>query len=370
MSIARLTVDLLSRKDHSYTIHLGQGASRTLGKVLTECSGIHQVALIADKKAHALHGEDVETSVRRLFPKALLLLVPSGERSKSRRRKAWLEDAMIDSGLGRDSLVIAFGGGVVGDLAGYVAATYLRGIPFVQIPTTLLAQVDSSIGGKVAINTKAGKNLLGAFHQPISVLADIHFLSTLSRRQFLSGLAELIKHAIIADAELFEQLDSQLDPILHRDPHLFTEALRRSMRVKAQVVQKDERERGLRKILNWGHTLGHAVESLSGYKLLHGECVALGMVMEARLCRLQGWLSKEDEEKEVGLLKRAGLPVALPDWIDPKQVLKATYVDKKVRGGLVQYLVHDRVGGMSVADGNYTIAVPEKEVLASIARTS
>jgi len=367
MSIARVTVDLSSRKDHSYTIHLGQDASLSLEQVLSERSNAHQVALIADKKAYALHGRDVEAMTRKLFPNALLLLVPSGERSKSRRRKASLEDAMIEAGLGRDSLVIAFGGGVVGDLAGYVAATYLRGIPFIQIPTTLLAQVDSSIGGKVAINTKAGKNLLGAFHQPVCVLADIQFLSTLPPRQFRSGLAELIKHAIIADAELFEQLDQQLDSVLQMDPWIFTEALRRSMLVKARVVQQDEKEGGLRKILNWGHTLGHAVESLSGYKLLHGECVALGMCMEARLCHLLGWLSKEDEEREIGILKRAGLPVKLPDWIDPRKVLDATQVDKKVRGGRVQYLVHDKIGSMSDADGMYTVGVPEKEILSCIA---
>jgi len=361
-----LNVHLRRSQNQSYTIHLGSGSVSVLDVEFERFAETHGVALISDRNVYALYGSKLERSIRKRFSHILTLLVPAGERSKSRWRKASIEDAMIREELGRDSLVIALGGGVVGDLAGYVAATYLRGLPYVQVPTTLLAQVDSSIGGKVAINTKAGKNLVGAFHQPVAVLADIDFLSTLPKRQFLSGLSELIKHGIIADRHLFEQLEENLDRILDMDVASLTQALYRSMAVKAKVVQKDEKEGGLRKILNWGHTLGHAVEALSNYRLLHGECVSIGMALEARLCRHLGWLSRQDEQREILLLQRAGLPIQLPAGISGHEVVKKTQIDKKARAGHVRYLVHDKIGSMSSVDGTYTVQIPSSEVLACL----
>jgi 3-dehydroquinate synthase len=280
--------------------------------------------------------------------------------------KERIEDQMLEAGIGRDGGIVAFGGGVVGDLAGFVAATYLRGIPFIQVPTTLLAQVDSSIGGKVGVNTRQGKNLIGAFHQPVAVLADTRLLSTLPKRQFRSGMAELIKHAIIGDSRLFDDLENDMEDLLRTPQDVLPSALLRSIRVKADVVAKDEKEGGLRKILNWGHTVGHAVEAMSRYRLFHGEALSIGMAVEATLCCRSGWLPQEDAQREIRLLEKAGLPTGIPKGMDPLALLRWTRSDKKARAGRVEYPVHDRIGSMAPLHGRYSIPVADKDVLEAI----
>jgi 3-dehydroquinate synthase len=239
---------------------------------------------------------------------------------------------------------VALGGGVIGDLGGFVAATYLRGVPYVQVPTTLAAQVDASIGGKTAVNHPLGKNLIGAFHQPRLVFSDIQVLSTLSRREYLSGLAEVIKYGVIADAAFFKFLEKEIESIVKREESALRHAIRRSCEIKASVVQEDEREGDRRRILNYGHTLGHALEAVTGYRrYLHGEAVSIGMGFAARLARNLGFCDRETENRQVRLIQRAGLPAVLPKT-RIADILRAMKVDKKVKDGSIHFVLADKIG--------------------------
>ncbi|KUK84430.1 MAG: 3-dehydroquinate synthase, partial [Desulfofundulus kuznetsovii] len=263
--------------------------------------------------------------------------------------------------LDRQSVVIALGGGVVGDLAGFVAATYMRGVAFVQLPTTLLAQVDSSVGGKVAVNHPRGKNIIGAFYQPKLVLSDINLISTLDDRELRTGLAEVIKCAVIADREFFSWLVDHIGDLLDRRPEALTRAISTSCRIKAEVVQEDETESGRRAILNFGHTVGHTIEALSGYNLYrHGEAVAIGMAAESRLANELGILTKKDEERILGLIKKTGLPWELPGQLPIDQFMVSILKDKKVIDREYTFALPVRIGRAEVIKG-----IPE-EVLRSI----
>jgi 3-dehydroquinate synthase len=275
---------------------------------------------------------------------------------------------MLALGFGRDSAIVAVGGGVVGDLAGFVAATYMRGIPFVQVPTTLVAMIDASIGGKTGVDTPAGKNLVGAFHQPAAVLIDPQVLGTLPQRELRAGLAEAIKHGVIADAGYFDRTVASLPAIL--SPQGSTSDAMRSLiegsvAIKQAIVAQDQREHGLRKILNFGHTLGHAAEALSGYALLHGEAVAIGMAVESCLAERLGLAEPGIADRVRMALSGAMLPYHVPSSLDPAQLVALTKSDKKARKGRVEYALPCTIGHMAGADSAWGIAVDDADALAA-----
>lgn len=277
---------------------------------------------------------------------------------------------MLAKGYGRDSAVIALGGGVVGDLAGFVAATFMRGIPVVQVPTTLVAMVDASIGGKTAVDTPAGKNLVGSFHHPAGILIDPHLLATLPLRELRAGFAEVVKHCVIADEPYLREVASSVSELLSERGSMGDSMLSiivRSVEIKAEVVSRDEREEGLRKVLNFGHTIGHAVEMVSGFSLLHGEAVAIGMALESKLAERIGLAQAGTAATVTRTLQAAGLPTALPADCGPEAVIDAMRSDKKGRSGKMRFALPLRIGAMAGADTGWTVAVGDdqlREVLA------
>lgn len=279
--------------------------------------------------------------------------LPPGERYKTLNSIQKLYDIALENRLERSSTMVALGGGVIGDMTGFAAATWLRGINVVQVPTTLLAMVDSAIGGKTGVNHPHGKNLIGAFHQPRLVLIEPDVLKTLPMREFRAGMAEVIKYGVIWDAELFAQLEAskRLDQLRYVKPDLINLILRRSCQAKADVVSKDEKEGGLRAILNYGHTIGHAVESLTGYRLVnHGEAVAIGMVAAGQIAVELGMWQKEDTERQNALIQKTGLPTQLPTGVDIEEIIQALQLDKKVKAGKVRFVLPTEIGVVTVTD--------------------
>ena len=301
----------------------------------------------------AHHQAPVLASLAEAGLQAGTAVLAPGEAAKTLAQAERLWNAMLRFGLDRGSVVVALGGGVVTDLAGFVAATYMRGIAWVAVPTSLLGQVDASVGGKTAVDHPACKNLIGAFHQPAAVLADVGALATLPEEELRTGLAEVVKHAMIRDAGLFDILESHTDALLMCDPVRLEEVIARSVRIKAEVVMADERESGLRRILNYGHTIGHAIESASlaaGAAMTHGRAVALGMVAEARLAERRGLVDAKVVERQRRLLARFGLPVALADLPDPDRLLDLLRHDKKAAAGRLRFVLPTAVGAVTEAD--------------------
>ena len=313
--------------------------------------------LIADAAVYPHYGPGIEAGLRAAGCRVEGFAVPSGEGSKDLAVVSRLYDWLIGGGVERRDAVLALGGGVVGDLAGFVAATVLRGIAFVQLPTTLLAMVDSALGGKTGVNHPLGKNLIGAFHQPRLVLSDTDTLATLPPRELHAGWAETIKHGVIRDAHLFEDLekwqleirDWRLDSSNNQSP--ISNLIRRAAAVKVDIVNADERETGERMLLNYGHTLGHAVEAAAGYgTLLHGEAVAIGMELEARLAARLGMVSAAVVERQRALLHAYGLPTEIPEGMAVDEILALTLRDKKVRAGKIRWALPTGIGGAAVRD--------------------
>jgi 3-dehydroquinate synthase len=332
--------------DRSYSILIGEKLLPRLG---AECGRLGvgaRCALITDQRVAPLYAAVAERSLRAAGFDCVRITVPAGEKAKSLRVLASCYGRLAGHRLERQSLVVALGGGVVGDLAGYVAATYLRGLPFVQVPTTLLAQVDSSVGGKVAINLPAGKNLVGAFHQPRLVLCDLATLDSLPARQYRAGLAEVVKYGVIYDPALFRLLERKTEQVLRREPELLARVVARCCRIKAAVVGQDETEGGLRAILNFGHTIGHALENSAGYGvILHGEAIAIGQVGAARLSQKVLGLPGAEVARIQSLLAALGLPTrARLSRSGRMRLLKAMSLDKKVCGGEVRFVLAERLG--------------------------
>lgn len=330
----------------SYEIKIGPGLLPDLGH---HCAGLNlgsRCAVISDKNVAPRFARAVQLSLKKAGFDSVLIAVPAGETAKSLKVVEQCYDALAKHRLERKSFIVALGGGVVGDLAGFVAATYLRGVAFVQVPTTLLAQVDSSVGGKVGVNLKAGKNLVGAFHQPRLVLCDIDALRTLPLREFRAGLAEVIKYGIIYDAALFGRLERDLAKLLKREPKTLTEVIARCCEIKAEVVGQDETESGLRAILNFGHTIGHAIENISGYgKYLHGEAISIGQIAAAQLSAATLGLTEGETERIRAIFRRAGLPTQIQLSANQrKKLLGAMRLDKKVSGGEVKFVLAKRIG--------------------------
>jgi 3-dehydroquinate synthase len=352
--------------DRSYSIQIGNGLLPRLGHQCRRLALARRCAVISDAHVAPVYADAVLRSLREAGFEPALIQVPAGESAKSLKNVQACYNQLAAQRLERKSFVVALGGGVVGDLAGFVAATYLRGLPFVQVPTTLLAQVDSSVGGKVGVNLKAGKNLVGAFHQPRLVLADLDTLATLPAREFCAGLAEVIKYGIIYDAPFFGRLEQGMRQILQRDPAMLAGVVARCCQIKAEVVGQDETESGLRAILNFGHTIGHGLEAISAYgKYLHGEAIAIGQVAAAQLSHKLSGLPGADGERIRRLFEAARLPTSVS--LRPAQMqalLAAMRLDKKVSGGEVKFVLARRIGevcfGQSVPEASIREALDVK----------
>ena len=312
-----------------------------------------KVLLVSNPVIFKKYGERAIAALKLVGYEVSSCTLPAGERYKTLKSLQKIYDIALQHRLERSSTIVALGGGVIGDMAGFAAATWLRGINVVQVPTSLLAMVDSSVGGKTGVNHPQGKNLIGAFHQPRFVLIDPSVLKTLPPREFRAGMAEVIKYGIIWDAELFAKLEEskRLDQMRYVDEELLQIILSRSCQAKAAVVSKDEKEAGLRAILNYGHTIGHAVESLTGYKLVnHGEAVAIGMVAAGQIAvQLRMWKSA-DAERQDALIQKAGLPTQLPNVLDIEAILDTLQTDKKVEAGKVRFVLPTQIGAVTVTD--------------------
>ncbi|HEX6987512.1 MAG TPA: 3-dehydroquinate synthase [Planctomycetaceae bacterium] len=319
--------------------------------------------VVTDTHLADTHGRAVLTALRDAGWKTGFHAMPAGEGSKSLGGVAAIYDGLVELRADRKAVVVAVGGGVVGDAAGFAAATYNRGLPFVQVPTSLLAMVDSSVGGKVGINHPKGKNLIGAFHQPLGVLIDPDVLATLPDREYRGGLAEVVKYGVILDAAFFAFLEANADAINRRDPAALAHVIARSCRLKADVVERDEHETtGLRAALNYGHTFGHAFEALAGYgSLTHGEAVAVGMAHASRLAERRGLIGPEVTARQVALLRALGLPTALPGGLSfpPDEVIARMRLDKKNAAGRLRFILPTRLGEVRLFDD-----VPEEDVTA------
>lgn len=355
-----IRVPLIEKRDASYDILVEPGLVRELDKILPRYCPAAGYALISDSHVGKLYGETIAEQLSGAGRQVELFTFPAGEWNKSRDTWASLSDRMLAAHLGRDCAVIALGGGVVNDVGGFVAATYLRGVPLVQVPTTLLAMIDSSIGGKTGVDVPAGKNLLGAFHQPSVVIADPELLGSLSSVQLAAGLAEAVKHGVIADADYFAFLEGEYAAIFAKHAPALERVVRRSVEIKAAVVAEDEREMGRRAILNFGHTIGHAIEATSKYEVLHGEAVAIGMVYEGRLAESLGIASPGVAQRIQGVLERLHLPVERPDGSHVEDLIAAMRSDKKVRNGEIRLALPRAIGMAHGDDGaGWTVAVEE-----------
>lgn len=333
-------------RERSYSIFIGGGLLARLGAECAKLKLGHRCAVITDRNVGPRYARVAMASLKAAGFDPVLITVAAGETAKSLKTVESCYDQLTAHRLERKSFIVALGGGVVGDLAGFVAATYLRGVPFVQVPTTLLAQVDSSVGGKVGVNLKAGKNLVGAFYQPKLVLCDLDTLRTLPKREFRAGLAEVIKYGIIYDEALFGKLENRLAKLLKLDAKLLGEVVARCCEIKAEVVGQDETETGLRAILNFGHTIGHAIENSFGYgKYLHGEAISIGQIAAAELsCAVLGFCGG-CAERIRDLFKRAGLPTEISlTSAQRTKLLAAMKLDKKVSGGEIKFVLAEDIG--------------------------
>ncbi len=350
-----LNIDLGER---SYNILLGSGLLGKVGKLLSQVLQPSRIVLITHPSLFKLYGEKVLSGLKDQGWTADVIEVPEGETSKTLQQAEKIFDRLLDLQCDRKSVLVALGGGVIGDLVGFVAATYQRGIPFVQVPTTLLSQVDSSVGGKTAVNHPKGKNMIGAFYQPRLVVADLDTLQTLPPNEFRAGLAEVIKYGVISDASLFEYLEKNTEKILQLDNECLAHIIKTSCAIKARVVEKDERESHYRMILNFGHTLGHAFEALTGYsRFVHGEAVAIGMVHAAKLSQQLGKCNEDIPIRLSKLVSKCGLPVDRPD-LDPEAIIDSLYHDKKTMNNKIKFILVKEIGVVEIADD-----MPKEDIL-------
>jgi 3-dehydroquinate synthase len=328
-----------------YPVQVGAGALADLSDLLLREARAHRYVLMGDDRVMELHGDTVAEAMTPAAVDPPRLTFPAGEAAKSREEWSRLTDQLLELEVGRDGCIVALGGGVSGDLVGFVAATYMRGLPVVQIPTSLVAMVDSSVGGKTGVDVPMGKNLVGAFHPPRFVLADTHLARTLPRVERSQGLAEVVKHGAIADEDYLDQVRDGAEELLQGADELTARVVARSVEIKSWVVSKDEREGSLRQVLNFGHTLGHALEAASDYELPHGSAVALGMVLEARLGEALKITEAGTSEVLVQALEAVELPVDPSTAMeDPDRILAHLSRDKKVRGGRPRFVLLDRIG--------------------------
>ena len=334
---------------NSYEIQIGSGLLAQTGQRLKEMGFSDKLVIITDPTVKNLYGNTLKQSLISDGFKVSILLVPEGEEQKSLETAGRLYHELTDIYAERTTPILALGGGVIGDLTGFVAATYMRGVPLIQIPTTLLAQGDSSIGGKVAVNHGQLKNKIGAFYHPRLTISDISTLKTLSPRELSDGLAEIIKHGAILDGEFFSYLDENIDKIKSLDAQVLERVVSRSAEIKAGVVEKDELDLGLRNILNYGHTVGHAIESVSELKVWHGEAVAIGMLVEASISNKMGIFDRNELLRLRSLIERAGLPLEPPS-LELEKIIQAMKHDKKILQGKIRFVLPKSIGNVFITD--------------------
>ena len=331
--------------ERSYPIHIGAGNLPRVGEFLERAGLRGKVAVVTNPTVAPLYLETAANALKSAGFTVIPVIIPDGEEFKTVQSLQIIYDRLIAERLERKSCVLALGGGVVGDMAGFAAATYLRGVPYVQVPTTLLAQVDSSVGGKTGVNHADGKNLIGAFYQPQLVLIDVSMLRTLPRRELIAGLAEVIKYGIIEDAGLFALLERKIAILAQLDENLLIDTIATSCAIKARVVEADEREDDYRAVLNFGHTIGHALEAVTGYtQFLHGEAVGVGMAQAAALSARQGLCDAQSLQRIVRLIERAGLPSAIPANVSMTGLIQAMEVDKKAAAGKIKFVMCEGIG--------------------------
>ncbi|HIK52678.1 MAG TPA: 3-dehydroquinate synthase [Oscillatoriales cyanobacterium M59_W2019_021] len=337
----------------SYDIEIAAGGLDRLGERMQPLNLGEKVLVVSNPEIFQHYGERAIAVLESAGFDVFHHILPAGEQYKHLDSIQGIYDTALENRLERSSTMVALGGGVVGDMTGFAAATWLRGIHFVQVPTSLLAMVDASIGGKTGVNHPQGKNLIGAFYQPKFVLIDPEVLQTLPEREFIAGIAEVIKYGVIWDAQLFENLEAadRLDRLEYIDAALLADILGRSCQAKADVVSQDEKEAGLRAILNYGHTIGHAVESLTGYtQVLHGEAVGIGMVAASRIAVALGLWDETCDKRQFALIEKAGLPTAIPSGVATDDILEALQTDKKVKAGRVRFVLPTQIGAATVTD--------------------
>lgn len=364
--MSSFNVELKKVVDDSYEIEIGYELSNQLVEDLEKglVGKIKRFAVITDSNVRDLYAKPI---CEKLIHSGFLVdmfVFPAGEKSKTRETKAKLEDAMLEKGYRRDCCVIAIGGGVVSDIAGFLAGTYGRGVPFINYATTLLAAADASIGGKTAVDTPLATNLIGLFNQPKKVYIDIACWKTLPDRQMKSGMAETIKHACMASRDMFEFIEENLDDIMNFKKFACEYITENNCNIKYQVVMKDEKESGLREILNLGHTVGRAIETVSEYRLLHGEALAIGMAAEVLLSARLGYMSEEEAQRVIDLYKKTGLPTEIPDYIDREELVHKLYTDKKVRDGKLRFVLQKGIGDIV----EYTPGVYARPIEEDLAR--
>ncbi len=345
--MAELHVGLGNR---SYPIHIEQGCLERIGSDLAKKNIGNRYAIISDTNVTKLYGDKLLDILKNAGVKAKLFPFPAGEQSKTLFTLEALASRLAHAGFDRQDAIIALGGGVTGDLAGFLASSYMRGIPFVQVPTSLLAQVDSSVGGKTGVDLPEGKNMVGAFYQPQAVYIDIDVLQTLPAEELKGGLAEVIKYGVIRDESFFTFLEEYRRKIVKLDSEIIEKMIYTCCEIKADVVAADEREGGLRKILNYGHTIGHAVEGASDYQIIHGLAVAIGMVAASRLSVLRETLSGKESERIYSVISAYGMPVSVPSYLDRKLIKRYLKTDKKAVSGNVFYILPDAIGSTYITD--------------------
>lgn len=358
-------VELKKIVDDSYTIEIGFGLNQSLIQDLQNglIGATKRIAIITDTNVKELYACKIANLLQKAGFSCDLFVFEAGETHKTRKTKEAIEDAMLAKEYRKDCCILAVGGGVVTDLAGFIAGTYGRGVPFINYATTLLAAADASIGGKTAVDTPLATNLIGLFNQPKKVYLDLETWKTLPKRQLSSGMAETIKHACLANSTFFHYLEENMDNIFTFDHKACEHIAEENCKIKYSVVMKDEHESGLREILNLGHTVGRAIETVSEYRLLHGEAVSIGLAAEAALAHKLGFVTIHDFEKVIALLKKAKLPTAIPSYIDREELIKKLYTDKKVRDGKLRFVIQNGIGNI-VEFEKGVFATPIKEELA------
>lgn len=345
--MAELQVGLGKR---SYPIYIEPDCLGRIGSDLAAKEYGNRYAIVTDTNVAQLYGDRLLQSLLDSGIKARLFPFPAGEQSKNLNTVGALASRLVQAGYDRQDCVIALGGGVVGDIAGFLASLYMRGIPFIQVPTSLLAQVDSSVGGKTGVDIPEGKNLVGTFYQPKAVYIDTNVLTTLPKEELLGGLAEVIKYGVIRDGEFFTFLEEYRRKIIGLDTELIVDMIETCCRIKGEVVEEDEREGGIRKILNYGHTIGHAVEAASDFEIIHGHAVAIGMIAAARLSVLKQTLSGRDSDRIYSVLSAYGLPVSVPGYLNRQVIKRYLKTDKKAVKGNVFYILPDSIGSTYLTD--------------------
>lgn len=342
----KISLKLKKNCDHSYQIFIKKEQSKDILQYLKKTQIGKKYAIISDSKVEKLYSLAFARLLRKNGINCEVFSFPHGESSKNLQTVENLAERMLEKGFDRQDAIISYGGGVPGDIAGFLASIYMRGIPFIQIPTTLLAMVDSSVGGKTGVDLESGKNLLGTYYQPKAVFVDIEHLKSLSQKQLRSGLAEVIKYGVIRDAKLFKFIEDNLEKIFKLDEEVLNKIIEQSLKIKAEIVEKDEQESGLRMILNYGHTYGHAIEQMSGYKLLHGYAIAIGMVIINRLAVEQGELEKSEADRIKNLIKAAELPTTTMKKPSKKDLMK----DKKKQGDKIKFIIPQKIGKVIIKE--------------------